>query len=460
MSFVKNDQIEVNESFIAELRARPANATDRHAIRTLEQLLGAGTLTVNRVGMINLSSKVYFFIRVIPNDQFAVGSRDGTGTIVYFNTASDRMNAFSYGTALFPNSSNEVIQVWNGSGVAITRGAAVYHTGFSTAQGLPMVALASAASTTTSMVLGVAAGAISNGAAGQVIIEGDFSTLNTSMYAINDLVFLSDTPGVLSTSVGTETAVVGKVTAVSATQGTIYIFGFGGGIQGETGVQGVTGLQGETGIKGCTGIQGNTGIKGCTGVQGIQGNTGVQGIQGNTGTQGIQGIQGNTGTQGIQGIQGNTGTQGIQGNTGASIQGNTGLAVSDAGLQIATITLSSAQILALNTTPITLVAAQGASTYVVIEEITALNDYGTTTYAFSGDMSIRYTNGAGAETVTAFPEVAFCEAASDAVSTRHGVDVVPVVNAPVVAFAEGGNPITGDGEFDLNILYRVVTLTT
>jgi len=70
------------------------------------------------------------------------------------------------------------------------------------------------------------------------------------------------------------------------------------GIQGQTGVQGITGLTGATGVQGITGLTGVTGIQGQTGVQGITGLRGATGVQGQTGVQGVTGLRGFTGLSG------------------------------------------------------------------------------------------------------------------------------------------------------------------
>lgn len=62
-------------------------------------------------------------------------------------------------------------------------------------------------------------------------------------------------------------------------------------VQGQTGIQGVTGIAlGQTGIQGTTGIKGCTGIQGTTGIQGVTGFLGVTGIQGDTGIAGVTGL--------------------------------------------------------------------------------------------------------------------------------------------------------------------------
>lgn len=57
-------------------------------------------------------------------------------------------------------------------------------------------------------------------------------------------------------------------------------------------------------------------------------------------------------------------------------------------------TLSQAQLLAMSVTPVVLVAAQGAGTLIIVDEIELLHTYSTTAYANGGDVSIQYTTSA------------------------------------------------------------------
>ena len=124
----------------------------------------------------------------------------------------------------------------------------------------------------------------------------------------------------------------------------------------------------------------------------------------------------------------------------------------------ASVTVTSAQILAAYTTPVTLIAAPAEDNYIIIDEIVAFNDLGTAAYAAGGTMSIRYTDGSGAKVVNDLAEVAFVEAAADAIALRKAVDVVPEC-AKIVLFAEASNPTDGDGVMKFKIKYRIVNFT-
>ena len=68
------------------------------------------------------------------------------------------------------------------------------------------------------------------------------------------------------------------------------------------------------------------------------------------------------------------------------------VATATGGVNVSTTVLTSAQILALNTTPIELVAAPGAGFYNVVEKVIASVDYNSAAYATTTDIEIRYTN--------------------------------------------------------------------
>lgn len=61
------------------------------------------------------------------------------------------------------------------------------------------------------------------------------------------------------------------------------------------------------------------------------------------------------------------------------------------------VTITSAELLALNTTPKVLVAAPGTGKAVVIEKVIATMDYNSAAYATNTDLEIRYDNAAAGD---------------------------------------------------------------
>lgn len=120
-------------------------------------------------------------------------------------------------------------------------------------------------------------------------------------------------------------------------------------------------------------------------------------------------------------------------------------------------TLTSAQILALNTTPITLIPAFIQSV-IIVEWIAARLNFNTTAYTGNNALEFRYTNATG-QKVTADMPNAFINSASTDYNFASIVQTqfTPVFNTPVVVRVPTANPGAGNSTIDLVIKYRVVT---
>lgn len=133
-----------------------------------------------------------------------------------------------------------------------------------------------------------------------------------------------------------------------------------------------------------------------------------------------------------------------------------------AGSQI-DVTISSAQILAMNVTPITLIPAPGAGKAIVLHKILAALAYNTIAYTSVGggdDITIRYTDGAGA-VIGTIETTGFLDQATSTYTVLQpaaGSLILPA-NAPVVAFL-GGAVTTGNSPVVARMFYDIVDMTT
>jgi len=127
------------------------------------------------------------------------------------------------------------------------------------------------------------------------------------------------------------------------------------------------------------------------------------------------------------------------------------------------VTIPTAEVLALNTTPKTIAPAPGAGFANVPTGMLLFLDYETVAYdgiAEGEDLSLKYTNAAGAE-VMQVEATGFLDASADAVRFARVPTtlVTPVANAALVLHMLTGNIATGDSDLKVRLFYKVVPTT-
>jgi len=126
----------------------------------------------------------------------------------------------------------------------------------------------------------------------------------------------------------------------------------------------------------------------------------------------------------------------------------------------APVSLTAAQVKALFTTPIALVAAPGAGKIVIPIGIAFGSTFATTAYAGSNNLEFRYTNGSGAKVTADIAAATLNFSSGTKYSSVAGVttELTPVANAAIVVCVPVANPTLGDSPIKFSVLYRVLTL--
>lgn len=151
----------------------------------------------------------------------------------------------------------------------------------------------------------------------------------------------------------------------------------------------------------------------------------------------------------------------------ASLDGSGALTLAEGLPRQATQQLTAAQVKALATTPIELVAAPGADKVILFMGAELVLIYGSEVFAESGDnLQIKYTDAAGAAVSQAIETTGFIDQSADTLTNAlPSADAIVArsacANQPLVLDNIGSN-ITGNASNDsivrVNVLYRVVSL--
>jgi hypothetical protein len=128
--------------------------------------------------------------------------------------------------------------------------------------------------------------------------------------------------------------------------------------------------------------------------------------------------------------------------------------------------ITSAQLLALNATPITVVAAPGAGRAIVPTRVNVYKPAGT---AYAGiaageDLVLKYTNGSGAQCSSVIEATGFLDqttaqirsAGAPASTGSTAGDITPVANAAVVMHMLTGEITTGDQPIYVEVYYNEI----
>lgn len=119
------------------------------------------------------------------------------------------------------------------------------------------------------------------------------------------------------------------------------------------------------------------------------------------------------------------------------------------------VTLTTAQVLALFTTPVVLVPAPAAGQYIEVLRVSAKLTFNSIAYTGANALEIRYTDGSGAK-VSSDIAAALINSASTRRDSATGAAATQVAAAAVVAAVPVANPAAGNSPITIDVLYRVL----
>ena len=132
-------------------------------------------------------------------------------------------------------------------------------------------------------------------------------------------------------------------------------------------------------------------------------------------------------------------------------------ALNDALIQYAEVDITTAEVLLLNSVPITIVPTPGAGR--VLEFVSAMitMDYAGTAYATNGDLVFTYTDESGTEVSDTVTFEELLELTADTVKSVQALSLnfTAAANAPLVISASDGVPATGTSPIKVQMAYRV-----
>ena len=128
-------------------------------------------------------------------------------------------------------------------------------------------------------------------------------------------------------------------------------------------------------------------------------------------------------------------------------------------VQYAAVEVTSAEILALFTTPKSLVAAPGAGYILDFISLLLAYDYLTTAYTIGAatNLQVKYTDGSGAAASVTQAVTGMIDQATDQIRHLDKLEsgITPVVNAALVLTLAGANPTAGVGTLHCKVVYRI-----
>jgi hypothetical protein len=135
------------------------------------------------------------------------------------------------------------------------------------------------------------------------------------------------------------------------------------------------------------------------------------------------------------------------------------LALTSSDISTAKVSVSSAEILAINTTPKQLIAAPGASKFIQLISANIRYNYNSVAYASADNIVINHSNSASAPLTNGIDISTFTNSVTKQISLSDSEwNDSLAINKGLYLYRSSGNPTTGNGTLDVYLAYRIVDL--
>jgi hypothetical protein len=124
----------------------------------------------------------------------------------------------------------------------------------------------------------------------------------------------------------------------------------------------------------------------------------------------------------------------------------------------AVVSLTAAQLIAIGTTPVSLIAAPGAGKCIIVDNVTLKMVTTATQFTGGGAMEFRYTDASGTKVTTDIPAAVVTAGAGTSFTNVRGIEasLTGVANAAVVVTNATAAFAAGTGSAEVTIEYHVV----
>ena len=127
-------------------------------------------------------------------------------------------------------------------------------------------------------------------------------------------------------------------------------------------------------------------------------------------------------------------------------------------IKSASLTIASADVLTLNTTPIEIVAAQGVGKYIEVISASVNIDFNSVAYATNTTLQLINSGSTVEQFASPTLDASIAQIANFSAATPSAAQVQLTANTALNVSVKSGDPTAGDSDITVYVLYRVVTI--